>query len=86
MQQWEYKFLIASWHDGWKIEMVNGETLTDWEYGLSMYDYLNQLGAQGWEIVSMQYFTSFNQEGHIPDEVYENYRIAMKRERGAASI
>lgn len=79
MQKWEYLFLVATWHDDWKVETVNGENIRDWEYGPTMYEYLNQLGGEGWEIINVQYFTTFNQEGHIPDELYENYRIALKR-------
>jgi len=79
MQKWEYLFLVASWHDDWKIETANGANIQNWEYGPTMYEYLNQLGEQGWEIINTHYHTTFNEEGHIPDELYEHYRIALKR-------
>jgi hypothetical protein len=79
MQTWEYLFLKATWRSGWKIEHVNGDPIDDWDEGPSMYAYINELGAEGWEMVNMQYFTTFDQEGEPTSDDYENYRFVMKR-------
>jgi hypothetical protein len=79
MQTWEYLFLRAAWRSGWKIDQVNGVLLEDWDEGPSMYDYINRLGSQGWEMISMQYFTTFDQEGEPISDDYENYRFVLKR-------
>ena len=36
----------------WKAHMVNGRELRDWKKGPNLYDYLNQLGREGWELVA----------------------------------
>ena len=52
MNNWEY--MIVSPYDAggqlrpWK---VNGSELTDWRRGPSIYEYINRLGGQGWELV-----------------------------------
>ena len=79
MQKWEYIFLTATWNEGWKVELVNGETVEDWQDGPSMFDYVNELGQQGWDMISWQYFSTFDHDGLPPEVDYEHYRMALKR-------
>jgi hypothetical protein len=54
IQEWEYWFLTCHAAKGAvRVESVNGQEQQGWERGLTMFDYCNQLGVQGWELVSM---------------------------------
>jgi hypothetical protein len=77
MQKWEYIFLIAGRaNETWKIIMLNGREVRDWKNGPSMYDYINQKGEEGWELVSTTYSPVFTQNAYVDSE---DYRLVMKR-------
>jgi len=53
MQKWEY--LTVTRRDSKGIyypHLVNGQELRNWNVGANLYDYLNHLGDQGWELVA----------------------------------
>lgn len=64
MPKWEYQMIIAEKHGkgifgmvlpketSWKVHYVNGQSLSNWE-DITLYNYLNKIGEQGWEIFSM---------------------------------
>jgi hypothetical protein len=37
------------------------------------------LGQEGWEMISWQYFTTFDHDGLPPEVDYEHYRMVLKR-------
>jgi hypothetical protein len=51
--QWEY--LIVSFHEqnGWHARFVNGRELENWPRGPQLHDVLDQLGADGWELINV---------------------------------
>ena len=54
MTKWEYLTVTASSHrDELKPNLVNGRELRDWTKGPNISDYINQLGYQGWELVTV---------------------------------
>jgi hypothetical protein len=80
MQQWEYIFLVAYRVDqGWKIGMVNGKELANWKVGPSLYDFINQRGNEGWDLVNVTFAPIFTQTGFVDTE---DYRLVMKRAKG----
>ncbi len=50
---WEY--LIVSFHEqnGWRARFVNGHELENWQRGPQLHDVLDQLGADGWELINV---------------------------------
>ena len=50
---WEY--LIVSFHEqnGWHARFVNGHELENWQHGPQLHDVLDQLGADGWELINV---------------------------------
>jgi len=50
---WEY--LIVSFHEqnGWHARFVNGRELENWQRGPQLHDVLDQLGADGWELINV---------------------------------
>ena len=54
MQQWEYYFVFATvTSDGeFRPRFANDEELDDWQAGPSLYEYTNQLGEIGWELLT----------------------------------
>lgn len=55
MQKWEYLFVFAtitSAGGDFCPRFVNDQELDDWQEGPTMYDYANQLGESGWELLS----------------------------------
>ena len=64
MQKWEYRFVIAEKYGkgvfgfvlpkeiSWKIHYVNGKQQRNWNE-MTLYNYLEQMGREGWEVVSM---------------------------------
>ena len=52
MQTWEYLYVWAN-VDGedYRPQEVNGQELPNWERGPSISEYMNQVGAEGWEMV-----------------------------------
>jgi hypothetical protein len=51
--QWEY--LVVSFHEqnGWHARFINGHELENWQRGPQLHDVLDQLGADGWELVNV---------------------------------
>ena len=51
--QWEY--LVVSFHEqnGWHARFINGHELENWPRGPQLHDVLDQLGADGWELVNV---------------------------------
>jgi hypothetical protein len=56
MQKWEYLFVDAL-GDGKVLRpfCMNGQELRDWKKGANLYDFVNQLGEQGWELIAAPY-------------------------------
>ena len=54
MQQWEYYFVFATvTADGeFRPRFANDEEHDDWQAGPSLYEYANQLGESGWELLA----------------------------------
>jgi hypothetical protein len=54
MQQWEYTFVFATVaNDGeFRPRFANDEELDDWQAGSTLYEYANQLGERGWELLA----------------------------------
>jgi hypothetical protein len=55
MQKWEYLFVFAAiTSDGgeFRPRFVNDEELNDWQAGPTLYEYSNQLGESGWELLA----------------------------------
>ncbi len=55
MQKWEYLEVAAldRGNSFWVPYRVNGEELKDWRKGPNIHTYLNELGQQGWELVTI---------------------------------
>jgi hypothetical protein len=51
--QWEY--LVVSFHEqsGWHARFINGHELDNWQRGPQLHDVLDQLGADGWELINV---------------------------------
>lgn len=77
MQTWEYMFIRTadgrgSLSYGWPIPkpfLVNGVELKDWKKGPALYEYVDALGSQRWEMVSA-------------DGVGAEMLVVMKRTKG----
>jgi hypothetical protein len=89
--KWEYLFLTLAREPGglfrkggsWKVKYVNGEELANWNDGPAFYDYCNQLGEEGWEIVGFSQSPVFGRivggwGGGVEGEIF---RIVLKRPR-----
>ena len=48
MQKWEY-LILETWEG--RPFATNGKELLNWKE-IDLYDYINQLGDQGWELVA----------------------------------
>jgi hypothetical protein len=53
MQRREYQELITDMQGGPRVRYVNDQEQPDWQKGPRVAEYLTQLGAEGWEIVSV---------------------------------
>ena len=74
--KWEYLFVVCEHLRGdWRPQFVNGQELNNWQHGPTIYEYSNQLGQQGWELVNL--VTGHNDEGST---LY--YRLVFKRPAG----
>ena len=55
MQKWEYLFVFATiaGNDGeFRPRFANDEELDNWQKGPTMYEYANQQGENGWELLA----------------------------------
>ncbi len=70
MEKWEYLFVTANL-DGvhWKVWAVDGSPISNWRQDKNLAQYANQLGAEGWELV-----TAINTGDDEPD-----FRLIFKR-------
>lgn len=71
MQKWEYLFLITDSRKNDLPRFLNGREIKDWQRGLSLVEFTNQLGEQGWELVSSQ--------PHYYGASVEEVRMVFKR-------
>lgn len=49
-RRWEYLVISFQEYKGWRPRYRNGEKIANWEDQPLLHDYLNQLGAEGWEL------------------------------------
>jgi hypothetical protein len=71
MQKWEYLLLDT---DGGRDKLprfLNGIEIRNWRRGPSLVEFINQLGDQGWELVSWQ--------PHYYGESTVEVRVVFKR-------
>ncbi len=54
MQKWEYLRVTQGYipNSMPRPRNVNGKELPNWEKGSSIYEFIDQLGEQGWELVA----------------------------------
>jgi hypothetical protein len=52
-QQWEYMEVVFHDYDGYRPRYVNGVEQTGWKQLPVIHEYLNQRGAEGWELVGL---------------------------------
>ena len=53
MQKWEYLFVTAYVADGnWHPRYLNAIEVQDWDKGQTLQEYINDVGNEGWELVS----------------------------------
>ncbi len=57
MPIWEYLYLNEVENH---VKLVNGVETRDWKKGPHVSSYLNQMGLQGWELVTYFYFSLSN--------------------------
>lgn len=51
--RWEYMSVRFRDYRGWRPRFVNENELPGWKEGPEILEYLNQLGADGWEMVGI---------------------------------
>ena len=51
--RWEYLEVAFYDYGGYRPRYVNGEEQGGWKRAPLMYDYLNQLGQEGWELAAI---------------------------------
>jgi hypothetical protein len=55
MQKWEFLFVfaaISSDEGEFRPRFANDEELNNWQAGPTLYEYANQLGDRGWELLA----------------------------------
>ena len=56
MKKWEYMFVSAALKDKeWRIKKINGKEQAIGKTTITLYDYANQMGDEGWELISAPY-------------------------------
>jgi hypothetical protein len=50
--RWEYLFLTAEWDGQWRVRWHNDSEVPDWKAGPSLFASVDQLGEEGWELIS----------------------------------
>ena len=84
MQKWEYLFIEADWAGkGFmrisgvlKVRWINHEEREGWKTGVGFHDYLNELGEDGWDMVTFSCAPEFDGAGVRTNS---NYEAVMKR-------
>lgn len=51
--EWEYCEVIVRDYRGWRVRYVDGRERSDWKNGPTLREYLEQVGKEGWELVSL---------------------------------
>lgn len=51
--QWEYREVVFREFRGWRPRYVDGRERWDWKEAPVILDYLQQAGAEGWELVNV---------------------------------
>lgn len=54
LQAWEYLFLEVEGAWNPRVRYQNHQEVPNWRQGPPLYEYVNQLGAEGWELVGLQ--------------------------------
>ena len=76
MDRWEYlsvtvastkKLTIGNQRVNRKVQKINEIELDNWREGLPLYEHLNQLGEQGWEMV---YITESDYDSDLPGTAF----------------
>ena len=49
---WEYCVVSLQYYKGWRPRYFDGKKIKDWESGPFIHEYLEQMGAFGWELAS----------------------------------
>lgn len=68
---WEYLFVEADWHGkgflksrgSWRVRWINDVEQPGWQEGKLFNHYLNELGAEGWEIVAYSFAPEYDANG-----------------------
>lgn len=53
VQSWEVREVVFRDYGGYRPRYVNGEELEGWKDGPVIHEYLNELGAEGWELAGV---------------------------------
>jgi len=53
VQSWEVREVVFRDYGGYRARYVNGEELEGWKDGPVIHEYLNRLGAEGWELAGV---------------------------------
>lgn len=75
---WEYMEVTFREYDGWRPRLINGKELRGWKSQPVSHDYLAQLGAQGWELVSMGERHRNQKEAYFKRQVSSEASPAIK--------
>lgn len=55
MTKWEYLIVTYGYANGaWRPRFARGREMPDWENGPSTHQFMDQLGAQGWECFDVE--------------------------------
>ena len=74
MQQWEYLFVACQvYKDDWRPAYINGKALQNLDVAPTIYEYSNQMGKEGWELVSL--------DTHGEGDVTYKFRLVFKRSK-----
>ncbi len=63
--QWEYREVIFREFRGWRPRYVDGRERWDWKDAPTILDYLRQVGAEGWELVSVGEVHNFQKTAYF---------------------
>lgn len=51
--EWEYREVIFRDYRGWRVRFIDGREPRDWKNSPALLEYLEQVGKEGWELVSI---------------------------------